>query len=54
MSLVAELKQKDSFGKPLRAIPSSKGRYQPIGAEDKSLRPIGADDDDDADSELPR
>ncbi|XP_071796078.1 uncharacterized protein [Asterias amurensis] len=52
MSLVAELKQKDSFGKPLRAIPSSKGRYQPIGAEDKSLRPIGADDY--ADSELPR
>ncbi|XP_038075220.1 uncharacterized protein LOC119742996 [Patiria miniata] len=47
ISLVAELKQTDSFGKPLTAIPSSiEGRYQSINADDKSLMPIGTEDED--------
>ncbi|XP_022087651.1 uncharacterized protein LOC110977661 [Acanthaster planci] len=46
ISLVAELKQTDSFGKPLSAVPSSvKGRYQSIDAKDESLMPIGREDD---------
>ncbi|XP_072168317.1 uncharacterized protein [Diadema setosum] len=37
MSLVAEIIRTDSYGNKLRVVPTSKGRYQPIGPDEHSL-----------------